>query len=317
MEDRWKDEIARKLGLEKYQLKKLKGGLQNHILENSRDQTVLRISSVKRRTKEELLAEQNWLDKLVAVGVRINAPMLFADGIRIVEVCLDQEPFLISQFKKIPGEEINPSNPSHWNEKIFEEWGSMTGMLHQIGSSLQLSENCQMAIVRKSQDELYGNLLKQDKHIAEQYRRLLSEIMKLSRDDSCFGLIHNDLHHGNLLYSNGEIHLIDSDDFGYSWFAEDIAAALYHVNWHGKSVHPDWKELHKDFLEAFAKGYNRTSFLSKEIIEAIPLFLRKREFFLYNLFLQVWDLHHLEEWQSYTLNQLEANLRNETIPIQL
>ncbi|WP_421383796.1 phosphotransferase enzyme family protein [Bacillus salacetis] len=317
MDDRGREEIALALGLESQSLRKLTGGLQNLIFENTIGQTVLRVSHSKRRTEEELLAEQHWLEILVSEGVKINEPHLFSDGDRIKEICLEKEPFLITQFGKIEGEGLDPSTPSHWNVEIFEKWGSMAGKLHKNGNAVKLTVKQQKAVNRKSDDKLYRELLMRDRYIARHYQRLLSEIDKLSKDDSCYGLSHRDLHHGNLLYSNGEIHIIDSDDFGYSWFAEDIATALYHVNWHGKSIHSDWKELHKDFLEAFARGYNQVSFLSQEIKDAIPLFLRKREFFLYNLFLQVWELDNLEEWQSFTLKQLEENLRNEIIPIQL
>jgi amicoumacin kinase len=315
MDDTLKKEMARVMGVEGRHLQKLTGGLQNYIYENKKDQTVLRVSSAIRRTEEELLAEQSWLEKLAADGVRINAPVLFPDGNRIKEIVFGQKTFFISQFKKIRGEGLNPSIPSHWNRKVFEEWGYLTGVLHKSGRAVPPIH--QTAIMRKSGDTLYQELYLRDKVIAENYRILLSEIEKLSKDVSSYGVTHRDLHHGNLLYSKGEIHIIDSDDFGYSWFAEDIAIALYHVNWHGKSIHPEWKELHKDFLDAFAKGYNQVSFVSQEIMDGIPLFLRKREFFLFNLFLQVWDFENLEEWQSYTLEQLEFNLRNEITPIQL
>ncbi|RIW33304.1 hypothetical protein D3H55_11635 [Bacillus salacetis] len=315
--DRRLNEIAFQVGVEARHLHGVSGGMQNLIYENTREGTVLRLSTRKRRIKEELIAEQVWLESLNAHGVRVNIPKCFEDGGMVKEISVDQEDFLVTQFEKIPGEVLDPSLPSHWNPEVFEEWGRQTGKLHQFGKTVRLDKFHQKVLKRKGLDRLYRALNERDQWIAEGYKKLISGIEKLPKDDTCYGLVHRDLHHGNIMVLDGGLHIIDTDDFGYSWFAEDIATALYHVNWHGKSVHPEWEGLHMDFLAAFAKGYAGEVPLTDVVMEGIPIFLRKREFFLYNLFHEIWDLQNLEDWQSYTLKQLEDNLKNEKNPIQL
>lgn len=43
----------------------------------------------------------------------------------------------------------------------------------------------------------------------------------------------------------------------------------------------------------------------------IPIFLKIREIYLYQLFIQKWDTNNLEEWQEYTLHSLEDKINNQ------
>jgi Ser/Thr protein kinase RdoA (MazF antagonist) len=54
-------------------------------------------------------------------------------------------------------------------------------------------------------------------------RKLLNE---LSKSPANFGLIHADLHVGNLLFENGQLNVIDFDDTGWAFWMYDFAAAL-------------------------------------------------------------------------------------------
>lgn len=58
---------------------------------------------------------------------------------------------------------------------------------------------------------------------------LRRELAALSTGPDRFGLIHSDLHLGNLMASGDELTLIDFDDSGFGWFAHEIAVALHPV----------------------------------------------------------------------------------------
>lgn len=59
--------------------------------------------------------------------------------------------------------------------------------------------------------------------VEEMARKLLNELPK---DSANFGLIHADLHVGNLLFENGDLNVIDFDDTGWAFWMHDFAAAL-------------------------------------------------------------------------------------------
>lgn len=50
---------------------------------------------------------------------------------------------------------------------------------------------------------------------------------QLSTDSDRFGLIHADLHLGNLMADGDQITMIDFDDAGYGWFVHELAVALH------------------------------------------------------------------------------------------
>lgn len=75
-------------------------------------------------------------------------------------------------------------------------------------------------------------------------------------------------------------------------------------------LHQQNTQFSKEFWEHFLRGYQQAHTLSKELIEQIPIFLKIREVFLYTLFLEKWNLKHLQDWQAYTLINLKNNIES-------
>ena len=75
--------------------------------------------------------------------------------------------------------------------------------------------------------QLEGRLGPDDRRVVDAVAdRLRPLLVSLPRDPSSFGLIHSDLHRGNLLYQRGGVAAIDFDDCGWGWFAYDLATIL-------------------------------------------------------------------------------------------
>lgn len=55
---------------------------------------------------------------------------------------------------------------------------------------------------------------------------LIEELSNITTASSHFGLIHADLHNGNVMAKGDKLTIIDFDDSGYSWYAYDLAVAL-------------------------------------------------------------------------------------------
>nr|WP_241745325.1 hypothetical protein [Lysinibacillus sphaericus] len=64
-------------------------------------------------------------------------------------------------------------------------------------------------------------------------------------------------------------------------------------------------------MSNFFAGYRTENMLHKDIIIQIPIFLKIREIYLYQLFKEKWNTGNLEEWQGYTLQNLEDKIRNQ------
>ncbi len=89
----------------------------------------------------------------------------------------------------------------------------------------------------------------------------------LPRDSDWIRLIHSDLHHGNLVFRDGELHAIDFDDTGYGFLVYDFAATLV-----ARVGQPEFGSLR----EALFEGYVQVRPLPPRTLELLPQFLRLR-----------------------------------------
>jgi len=92
-------------------------------------------------------------------------------------------------------------------------------------------------------------------------------IPSLIRNSETYGLIHADLHVGNLLIEDGQLNIIDFDDSGYAFLYYDFAAALaFHLH------HPDFVEIRNRMLA----GYESVRPLPPGTRELLTPFIRQR-----------------------------------------
>ena len=90
---------------------------------------------------------------------------------------------------------------------------------------------------------------------------------ELPKTDTNYGLIHADLHHGNVLFRDGVPAAIDFDDSGFHYFAADFASALA------------YGAKRDDFavqVSSMAEGYASVRPLPPGLTEVLPTFLRRR-----------------------------------------
>ena len=98
--------------------------------------------------------------------------------------------------------------------------------------------------------------------------RLHAALLRLGKPADTYGLIHADLHQGNLVLADGRLHVIDFDDAGFGWHAYDIAVALLRVlpHRHGERIRA-----------ALVAGYRERRTLPDDVLALLPMFLLIRE----------------------------------------
>lgn len=92
-------------------------------------------------------------------------------------------------------------------------------------------------------------------------------VPKLPQTSDRFGLIHADLHGGNVLVEDGQLNLIDFDDSGFGYFYYDFGAALGF-----QLSDPNFQEL----KEAMLSGYEEVRPLPPQTRELIDFFIKLR-----------------------------------------
>jgi Ser/Thr protein kinase RdoA (MazF antagonist) len=97
--------------------------------------------------------------------------------------------------------------------------------------------------------------------------RIRGAMDRLERDPSTYGMIHADLHPGNLLVGGERLTVIDFDDCAFGWHVYDMAVALWHQR----------RSRRFDAIQAaFVRGYRTRRALGDDTVALIPMFLLVR-----------------------------------------
>ena len=281
---------------------RLDGGFHNDVFYMEEKGKVVRISNDE-KTKESVLQEIEWMNFLYERDVAVPKP----------DMHLEEENGRVrAYFEFIKGDMMDVRNTLHWNEKVFEQWGKTLGRMHALTKRFRLEE-IHRPVWTVENTDVFGIRKNLSLWLRDRYDELMQSLCGFDSMERTFGLIHNDFHQGNLIITNdGTITTIDFDDCAFNWYAQDIAVAFYHAYWQHSSYNGDSKDFPQTFMKHFLSGYQTENLLHDDIVKQIPIFLKLREIFLYELFTQKWDNNNLEEWQTYTLLDLEEKITNKT-----
>ena len=92
-------------------------------------------------------------------------------------------------------------------------------------------------------------------------------LLEYGTDRPTYGIIHADLHPGNVLVDGARTRLIDFDDAGFGWHVHELAVALFN-----NQASPHFGAMH----EALIRGYRARRELADEDLAMLPLFLLMR-----------------------------------------
>jgi Ser/Thr protein kinase RdoA (MazF antagonist) len=114
----------------------------------------------------------------------------------------------------------------------------------------------------------HAALTAEDRDLVIRARDVLhARLSALPQDLAVFGMIHADLHPGNLLVRDGDLAIIDFDDAAFGWRVYDIAVALNY-----QQAAPDFAAVR----DAFLAGYRQVRDLPEAEAAQLPLFLLVR-----------------------------------------
>lgn len=279
---------------------KLLGGYNSNVFEILPDRGVVKILGRTSVSEADTLGEIEWQEYLVSKKVRVARPLRLSDNELIHSISGE---YYVVMYDKINGSHVNPQNPKVWNSALFEKWGEATGKMHTAAKCYHPAQkrpqwNEHIMLQKLESSGLDPILIQKWRHYGKEFERLPS-----TRHH--FGLIHGDLHHGNLIVQEDELTLIDFGDSEYHWFAYDIAVAVYHA---AQTVDSSDREAFvKTFFQSFMTGYKRgnanTPFLSQ-----IDYFIDYRHLFSYTYHFLYADYDKLTEKQLSYLNDMKQSL---------
>lgn len=276
-------------------------GYQNKVflVENHSEQVILRVSTDKTRSKEELLSEIAWCLNLNEEGIDVSNPIQFnCEYVSTFEH--ENELYHFVLFKIAPGCKVSYSQYLQ-DVELFEKLGKITGKLHENSKKFAKKHH----IVRPQwQMNQYLRQFKQyvdgsKTALFDAYHEVIQEVSKLNQNQNIFGLIHGDINVGNFHYNQEKITLFDFDECQLSWYVEDIAIQLFYTIYvFGEDIRGERVKKGNEFLRHFLKGYLQERSISNEELLMIPTFLKLREIIVYVGILKKWNFNNLSQWQN-------------------
>jgi len=283
----------------KNRYKPIGNGYYNEVFFDPDTKQVFRVSS---EDKKEISVKQEleWVNYLYLNGVPVP---------RLLKV-EKWEGKLVIAMEYIEGESMDVTNPSHWNPEVFQKIGKILGKMHALSKKYNKVLISRPRWTRNNPD-VYGINDFLSPEMKKTYYYWLSKLNDFETTEDNFGLIHNDFHQGNfIIRNNGNLTVIDFDDCSYNWFAQDFAVLFYHAYWQQNSFNGLNENFTSQFFSNLVFGYKKENNLPVEILKQIPIFLKLREIYLYQLFKRKWNMNSLAEWQDFTLRDLEKKIFN-------
>lgn len=248
---------------------------------------VLRISHSSRRNERMIQAEIDWINYLLANGVSVVKHEIIGNQ-NSFEVFPDKNSgyFIATLFRKIQGRHLVSSDLTN---TFFLNYGQQIGKMHKLSKAYKPKNNI---FTRPEWHEeiildAARNIPRSETLVYNRFIDLIEHLKGLSKNEQCFGLIHQDLHIGNYFIDNTDkLTIFDFDDCTYSWFINDIAIVIFYiVLWNPENT----INYLKNFLHHFLSGYFKEQDIDKCWFNEIPFFLKLREFDIFTLIYNNYD----------------------------
>ncbi|XMB71887.1 phosphotransferase [Mycoplasmatota bacterium WC30] len=281
------DELVKQAGLfydvDFYEIK-FHGGFESfvYIYTKNSVEYILRLVHSDHRIYEHVLGELEFIDYLAKNGACVSTVIQSKNG-KIVEKLRinEKDYFSVSAFIKGLGDRVGDEQdkPEFW-----ENLGLQIGLLHKLTKDFN-------PIHRRTaweEETLYQIaskvLVGKDVVILDKLNKMIDKINRLQKNRNNYGLIHTDLHLGNMVIDNqGNLTFFDFDDAAYKHFISDIAIVVfYHFFFTDLSI-----ELKNErtiwILNHFLRGYKKENHLEKAEFLHLQDFLKLRELTLYTV----------------------------------
>lgn len=245
---------------------------------------VLRLHRPGYHTLEELNSERVWTRALAAAGVAVPIPLAARDGadyvcVPVIGLGQERQAGMARWTEgELLSDVLETSGDAAAAERYFEQLGAIEAAMHNQSSGWRPPPGFARHAVDR--EGLMGDapfwgpfwdhpvFSPAERALVIATRdRIRGAMDRYGCDAASFGMIHADLHPGNLLVGADGLTVIDFDDCAFGWHVYDMAVALWH-----QQRSPRFNALQG----AFVRGYRSRRELADETVALIPMFLLVR-----------------------------------------
>lgn len=263
------------------------GGFENYVYDYKLNdkEYVLRMTHSSHRSKDQLFGELEWLEFLYENGADVYKPVHSVNDSLVEEIKVKDSSFFIVSFEKAHGKQIWGKD---YDDEYLYKWGKAIGHMHKVTNGFKPSRPEYERIHWYDDQITAGTFIPEsDKKILKVLDETITHIKSLPADDTSYGLIHTDVHSGNMIYDEQKnLKIIDFDDAAHMYFISDLTIAIYYGTWHLSNDPEKRAEFGKKIFKKIIEGYREEYSLDKKWFAEIPHFLKLRDLTLYCVFHQ-------------------------------
>lgn len=285
------------------------GGFENHVYEYEKDNKfyILRFVHNIHREEEHVIAELEFIDYLNQHGASVSTVVHSCNDRLVERVPLeDGNYFSISAFTKAPGGFVKEED---LGDELFYQLGKDVGILHRLSKEYHPKHRRYHWYEEDYVAACKPYVPAEDEDIIEQANKIIETIQSLPMTNDNYGLIHTDLHFGNMYYDNGTFTFFDFDDSSYKHYISDIAIILYYYFSFRSPIDENRIDRTKQILRPFLRGYISEHKLDSSMFQYLNDFLKLRETVLY-LVLKAHIQGEPNPAREAFVQQLQFNIRN-------
>jgi Ser/Thr protein kinase RdoA (MazF antagonist) len=294
------------------------GGFENfiYVYKKSNVEYILRLVHSDHKSYDQVLAEIEFIDYLARNGASVSTVIHSVNDNIVEKIEINNKSyFTVTSFVRGKGGRVREDL-----EKLefWQNLGKQIGLLHKLTKTFEPKHK---RIVWE-EDTLYQLAPKflsgKEEVILEKLNERINKISSFSKNIDNYGLIHTDLHIGNMVIDeSGNLTFFDFDDSAYKHFISDIAIVLFYHFAYGNPSIKIKTEKSLWILNNFFKGYKIHNNLPKEELLHLQDFLKLRELTLYTVIIAGGEETIQSKWGQNYINTYRQKIIDDTPFIDL
>lgn len=301
---------------------------QNIVYKAEKDElpVIVRISKGRFRTRGEVEAELDWIKFLSERNVKACRPVKNLEGELCYSSVIAGMSYVVTCFEYAPGSEVAKSER---DEEMYLRLGRLTGKMH-LNAKVHSDEGFKLDRKMWSESRLLNeDLIEQSEYVSDAFggsvREMISELNTCLKTSDTFGLIHGDIHFGNVFCDGEDLWVFDFDNCEYGYFLQDLATVLWDAICcsilrefpDNVTCAVDMNEQIRPYWEAFLKGYSEMSPLKELDISMLEKFFLLREAVIYVHYHRIYNVEELDESFQAALELMKKNVESRSHQIDL
>lgn len=261
------------------------------------------------KSYNEQVEEITWMSFLLEKGVNVAPVVPSIEGNKVEVTTTHSKEVCFVLFKEAQGRHLSRSE---WNAEVLKEVGREIGKLHKATKEYNYpivhikdwfhNEECQFLTYIPEEETTIRSIS----------QAIKDEIMIIPANRENYGLLHGDVWLENILIAdNLKPTFIDFQDCEKHYFLYDLAVPLYSALEFSFAGSGNILDYGRSIKDALLEGYSEMNTLPCDVDSKLPLFMKLKEIFEYNLMHMYWPEDRRREEHIRIMNLYRQRLESE------